>query len=122
MNKEIIKEQLASGVKLANVEEVEHFLKDEGFILVTSVNTFFPECIVSDTYDYTCLYQNEGTLELKAMSKVTVKGYIKTIQEVSLEYVRNLHVKNPVKTALESIEAKGGVQQEIQIKTTQYEW
>jgi hypothetical protein len=56
------------------------------------------------------------------MSKVTVKGYIKTIQEVSLEYVRNLHVKNPVKTALESIEAKGGVQQEIQIKTTQYEW
>lgn len=122
MNKEIIKEQLAIGEKLSNVEEVEQFLKDEGFILVTSVNTFFPECIVSDTYDYTCLYQNEMTLELKVMSKVTVKGYIKTIQEVSLNYVRNLHVKNPVKTALESIEAKAGVKEEIVIKTTQYEW
>ena len=122
MNKEIIKEQLAIGIKLANVEEVEQFLKDEGFILVTSVNTFFPECIVSDTYDYTCLYQNEGTLELKVMSKVTVKGYIKTIQEVSLDYVRNLHVRNPVKTALELIERKNGVKENIIIKATQYEW
>lgn len=122
MNKELIKEQLAIGAKLTNVEEVEQLIKDEGFILVTSVNTFFPEYILSETYDYTCLYQNERTLELKAMSKVTVKGYVKTIQEVSLDYVRNLYVKNPVRTALESIEAKAGIQQEIQVKDVQYEW
>jgi len=122
MDKDIIKELLKNHVKLENVEEVEQLLKDEGFILVTSVNTFFPKCIVSDTYDYTCLYQNSKTLELKVMSKVTFKGYIKTIQEVPLDYVRNLYIKNPVRTALETIESKNNIKEEIQINTTRSEW
>jgi uncharacterized protein YlbG (UPF0298 family) len=113
MNKEIILEKLNSGELLSNVEDVEQFLKNEGFILVTSVNTFFPQYIASDTYDYTCLYQNSNTLELKAMSKVTMKGYVKTIQEVSLDYVRNLHERNPVRTALEAIETKNGYNEQF---------
>jgi hypothetical protein len=122
MNKEVMLEKLNSGELLSNVEEVEQFLKDEGFILFTSVNTFFPQYIFSDTYDYTCLYQNHTTSELKAMSKVTVKGYIKTIQEVSLDYVRNLHERNPVRTALEIIESKAKIEESIKIKAVRSEW
>lgn len=120
MDREIIRKKLKHNAIVDNVEEVEQFLKEEGFILVNSVNTFFPNNVASDVYDYTCLYQNPNTLEFKAISKVTFKGYIKTIQEVSLDYIRHLHIQNPVRTTLELMEKEKTNKYAVEI--TRSEW
>jgi hypothetical protein len=121
MDKEAIKTQFESGYPVEDVETVEKILKDDGFTLVTSVNTFFPKYIYSETYEYICLFYNATTNQFKAISKLTHKGYVKHASLMQLDKVRTLCENNPVRTALELIESQNGCNENF-TDSKQSEW